>query len=136
MIPSQKYRIDPRDLVPNIAIGIALPFNGPAVFNQTHSTKEQTKFNLINLLLTNQGERIENPEFGTNIRSFLFEVISDDNIDAMKASIVSSISIYIPDIIVTSIEHESSEDTNTVSLQIYYTLKLSGSTDNIIIQFE
>ena len=52
----QTVRVNPLDLQGNIAIGVSLPFNGPAgPFNSTYSTKDQTKSNLINLLLTNKG---------------------------------------------------------------------------------
>ena len=56
-------RVDPRDLQRNTAIGVRLPFNAPGVFYSTFSTKDQLKYNLINLLLTSKGERIYNPEF-------------------------------------------------------------------------
>ena len=71
----QRIRVNPLDLQKNIAIGVSLPFNGPGVFNSTYSTKEQTKSNLVNLLLTSAGERIMNPNFGTELRNFLFEGI-------------------------------------------------------------
>ena len=52
-------RINPLDLNKNIKIGIPFPLTGDNVlFNSTVSTKEQVKSNLINLLLTKQGERI------------------------------------------------------------------------------
>ena len=57
----QVVRIDPRDLDKNKAVGISLPFNAGGVFRSTYATKDQIKSNLINLLLTYKGERIENP---------------------------------------------------------------------------
>ena len=72
------YRVDPRDLQKNIAIGVGLPFNKPSAFKSTYSTKEQVKYNLINLLLTNKGERIENPEFGCDIKKSIFDFINNE----------------------------------------------------------
>jgi phage baseplate assembly protein W len=131
----QKYRIDPLDLQPNVAIGVALPFNASGVFTSTYSTKDQIKYNLINLLLTQKGERIENPEFGSNIRSYIFEQITPENTEALKASIANSISTYVPEVVINSIEHILNEDQNTVSIKIFYALKLSGNTDNVTISF-
>ena len=71
----------PIDLNARKAIGVSLPFNGPGVFNSTYTTKDQTKSNLVNLLLTDIGERVMNPGFGTVLRKFLFEGIADNNID-------------------------------------------------------
>ena len=56
-------RVDPRDFQINTAIGVALPFSAPGVFNSVYSTRDQVKYNLINLIMTSQGERIENPNF-------------------------------------------------------------------------
>jgi phage baseplate assembly protein W len=133
--PFNTFRIDPRDLN-KTAIGISLPFNGPAVFNSTYSTKDQLKANLINLILTNKGERIENPEFGSDVRKFLFEFITDNNIEDLKMFILKSIETFIPEINVTNIETTPEPDFNSVSLKIEYRLRLSGTPDQVIIAFE
>ena len=54
--------INPLDLPTKckVAVGVTLPFDGPAVFNSSYTTKVQVKSNLINLLLTNPGERLMN----------------------------------------------------------------------------
>jgi hypothetical protein len=52
----------------NTALGINLPFNGPfVVFNSTYTTDAQALANLKNLLLTYKGERLFQPNFGTNL---------------------------------------------------------------------
>ena len=57
----------PIDSVARKAVGFGFPLNGPAVFVPTYTTREQTKANLINYLLTNlkvQFEGVENvPNF-------------------------------------------------------------------------
>jgi hypothetical protein len=80
----QTIRVNPLDLQKNIAIGVSLPFNTPGVFNSTYTTKDQIKSNLLNLLLTDIGERIMNPNFGTLLRRFLFEGITDNNIESLR----------------------------------------------------
>jgi len=80
----QTIRVNPLDLQKNIVIGVSLPFNAPGVFNKTYSTKEQTKSNLINLLLTDKGERIMNPEFGTDLRKSLFDNITNSSIEILS----------------------------------------------------
>jgi len=65
----QTTRVNPLDLQGNIAIGISLPFSGPSgPFNKTYSTADQIKSNLINLLLTDKGERVFNPDFGVDLK--------------------------------------------------------------------
>jgi phage baseplate assembly protein W len=131
----QTIRINPLDLQKNIAIGVSLPFNGPGVFNKTYTTKDQIKSNLINLLLTDVGERVMNPTFGCNLKRFLFEGITDSNIELLVNSLGNSISIYIPEITVTNIEVVPTPDSNLIDLTIDYYLNISQTPDQVTVQF-
>ena len=68
------------DLNPDVFIGIALPLeygiNG--FFNKTRTTLQQVKYNIQNLLLTQKGERLGNPEFGSNLMKVVFEPDNGD----------------------------------------------------------
>ena len=59
-ILQNRYPIDSND---RKAVGFGFPLNGPAVFVPTFTTRDQTKANLINYLLTNKGERVFNQNF-------------------------------------------------------------------------
>ncbi len=121
----QIYSVDPRDLQ-KTAIGVRLPFNNPSAFQPTYSTAEQIKFNLINLLLTNKGERIENPEFGADIKKELFEQIDEDTFESLKNKIIDSVSIFIPEVTLTNITITPLTDSNTIGINVEYKLKTSG----------
>jgi hypothetical protein len=131
----QVVRIDPRDLDKNKAIGVSIPFNGGGVFKSTFSTKDQIKSNLINLLLTYKGERVLNPQFGADLPRLLFEPINNETLLKIENQIVTSVSTYIPEITITNIEITPDTDENTIYVNVIYQLKLSGTTDNIIIDF-
>jgi hypothetical protein len=131
----QTIRVNPLDLQKNIAIGVALPFNGPGVFKSTYTTKDQIKSNLINLLLTDIGERVMNPNFGTNLKRFLFEGITNINNEALIDSLNNSISIYIPEITVTDIILTPTTDSNLINLTINYYLNISQTPDQVTVQF-
>lgn len=80
-----------RDLKP---IGISIPFNAEkGVFNQTYTNTAQVIENLRNLLQTHKGERIMQPEFGTDIHYYLFEPVVDE--DSFKERIMGEISAAI-----------------------------------------
>ena len=77
----------PVDTLPDVAVGVSIPFTGKAVFNQTFITKDQIKSNLINFFLTNKGERYLNPGFGGDLRATLFESISNQNLEALESQV-------------------------------------------------
>jgi len=131
----QTIRVNPLDLQKNIAIGVSLPFNGPGVFKSTYTTKNQIKSNLINLLLTDTGERVMNPNFGTNLKRFLFEGITDNNLETLKDNILNSILSYISEITVTNITLVPNTDDNLVDLTIEYYLNISQTPDQVTVQF-
>jgi phage baseplate assembly protein W len=134
---TQITRVNPLDLQKNIAIGVSLPFNGPngKPFNSTFSTKDQIKSNLINLILTNKGERVFNPEFGADLKRILFEGITESTISSAKRQITDNINIFVPDAIVNEIEIIPDEDKNTLSITIKYSLRISGTADQITVEF-
>jgi phage baseplate assembly protein W len=132
----QTIRVNPLDLQKNIAIGVSLPFNGPGVFNSTYTTKDQIKSNLVNLLLTDVGERVMNPNFGCGLRKFLFEGITDDNSETLINSLTDSISVFVPQITVRDIILDPSPDSNSVNLTVNYILNISNTPDEVTVQFQ
>ena len=131
----QTIRVNPLDLQKNIVIGVSLPFNAPGVFNKTYSTKDQIKSNLVNLLLTDKGERIMNPEFGADIRKSLFDNITDSSIELLKLKIIDAISIFIPEVILGEISVVPDIDYNTLDVTINYRLAISNTPDQVTVQF-
>jgi phage baseplate assembly protein W len=132
----QVVRVYPLDLQKNVAIGVSLPFDGPGVFNSTYSTKDQIKSNVINLLLTNRGERIMNPNFGADLKSTLFEGMTENLIPIIQDKISAAFSIYVPQVSINNIDVIFSEDTYTVNVTVNYTLNISGTSDQVTIEFQ
>ena len=57
-------RINPLDLNKSATIGVAFPLDENNLFYGTENIKKQVRSNLINILLTIPGERINLPKFG------------------------------------------------------------------------
>lgn len=128
-------KIFPIDTKPGTAVGVAIPFNAPNVFFQTYTTKDAIRNNLLNFFLTNQTERYLNNQFGANLRAFVFEQISTDNIDALKENIQSLISQYFTNIKIENLNVLEYPDTNEIDVQLTYSIINTGITDQVQITF-
>jgi phage baseplate assembly protein W len=77
-----------------------------------------------------------NPFFGCNLKRFLFEGITEINIETLRENLISSISIFIPEITVTAIDITPDEDYNSINLSINYILNVSNAPDQVTIQLQ
>lgn len=128
-------QIFPNDLRPRVAIGFDLPINGEAVFTPNYQTKDAIKNNLINYFLTNPGERPGNPEYGGGLRRFIFSQIEQDNLEFLKEDIQNKISVNFPNIILEQLQVLESPDTNTVTVNITYSIPNTGINDQLELNF-
>jgi phage baseplate assembly protein W len=133
---NQTVQTNPINLNKNVTIGIALPFNAPSAFRNTYDFKEQLKYNVINLLLTNKGERINNLDFGTNIRKQLFNQIEENTYSALIDDIRSTIELFIPQITIEKLEAIPSYDKNIITINLAYRINISNEKDTITINLE
>mgnify|MGYP003127397873 CR=1 FL=1 len=126
-------RINPLDLNKNVAIGVAFPFNAEGVFTQTFTQKEQVKSNLINVLLTERGERVNLPDFGVGLKNLLFETQIDTNV--LESRIDAQVQKYIPEITLISAEADFSPDEHILYIKITYEYNPSSEVDAIQLNF-
>ena len=126
-------RINPLDSNKNVRIGVAFPLDEVNIFKGTQTVKEQVKSNLINLLLTEAGERINEPNFGVGLKKLLFE--QDIDTDELNERINNQIVFYIPEIslIDTSVKFENDE--HKLFITISYRFNLDGTNDAIQLNF-
>lgn len=128
-----QQQIDPLDLTPSTGVGVALPFNGPGVFNTNYTTKDQTKSNLINLVLTEPGERVYKPFFGIGLNSLLFEQsVSKEDLQEKIQEAVSQ-DERLSRITISDVNIDQDINTNTVKVTINYISNLNGKKDSIQI---
>jgi phage baseplate assembly protein W len=128
-------KIFPIDTRPGTAVGVAIPFNAPNVFFQTYTTQDAIRNNLLNFFLTNQTERYLNNQFGANLRAFIFEQISSDNISDLKENIQSLLSQYFTNIRIDKLDILENPDNNEITIQLYYSIINTGITDQVQISF-
>jgi len=118
------YRIPniaPIDLNQRKAVGVSIPFNGNAVFNSTFTTNNQIKSNLINFILTNKGEKIQDPNFGTTLSSYIFESITPNTLQSLEQSILADVRRYFNNTInIQQFKIDVKYDENTITATLTY----------------
>ena len=128
-------RIYPNDTRPRVAIGVNLPFSEPGVFTPNFQTRDAVKNNLINYLLTNPGERLENPTFGAGLREYIFNAINSENFDFIKENLQDKIDQNFDNIEILSINVGRNVNENTINVSINYKIPNTGINDELELNF-
>ena len=105
-------------------LGLQFPFeskNKPFLY--TYTTLNMVKSNLRVLLQTEKGERLMKPDFGINIRSLLFEPITQELNLIIEERIKAAIDRYLPLIEIDSIDVTTYNDEYKITINIKYHLK-------------
>ena len=93
--------------------GIAFPFqdSDSGLFLKTTTTvAEETKTDLIHLILTRKGSRYFLPDFGTRLYEYIFEPLDSTTFQAIDSELRDVIKKYIPNVIVNEIKIQTLED--------------------------
>ena len=82
---------------------------------------------IVNLLLTNKGERLMNPTYGSDIRKYLFEPLDYGTSYLIKGNIQSTIDEFEPRISVLRISCKPNYDDNGFDVEMTY--RIQGTDD-------
>jgi len=103
--------------------------------NQTD--KDAIRADLLHLLLTNKGERLYLPDFGSDLKKYIFE--PNDNIthEDIRDNLNQTISKYIPNLIINSINFRNDEIEELIIVELTYTVTEGTftSTDTVTLTF-
>ena len=127
----QGIRRSPLDL--NIKIGVAFPLDETNIFASTETLIDQAKSNLLNLLLTAPGERINLPLFGVGVKQLLFEQQID--LESLKDKIIKQSTFYVANIQVIDVRTALSENESTLFVSITYRSLLDNTVDAVQLNF-
>ncbi len=96
-------------------INIDYPFkNSPKGFflNLNADDQRAIKADLMHLLLTKKGQRLYNPDFGTNLIKFIFEPNDNLTLENLKEEVTSSVKKYLPKLSIKDISVTPSPDSD------------------------
>ena len=99
-----------------------------STFENVTDVKELIKFHLTNLLLTNPGEKISDPNYGVGLRQYLFENFSSNISPELEFQIEQGISRYLPYLRLDQVSTKESQDQNKLSIKIQYTILKTAET--------
>ena len=123
------------DLNPDVYIGLELPFarSRTGLFGLTKTTLEQAGHNIKNLLLTAKGERVMQPDFGSDLRALLFEQTDENIEERIEETILESISTWLPYISIQKIDIIQDESNlNLMKVDLDFSLNYEPDRFNTI----
>ena len=130
-----------KDLNPDVKIGVSLPMDhidGSGFFPGTSTTLSQTSSNIRNLLLTNKGERLGQPEFGCGLLQILFEPMSDTLLDDVKSTIEEAIAQWLPHVLISNLNVGRGEETpKQLIIELEFSLTIQPDVhDSVSLNFD
>jgi phage baseplate assembly protein W len=120
-------------------ININYPFKDShkGFFLDLNSGDQQAiKADLMHLILTRKGQRLYNPDFGTDLLRYIFEPEDGLTLNQIKEEITTVVKRYLPKLQVTEISvTESTDDEHAAVVRMDYIITddVFSTTDFIII---
>jgi phage baseplate assembly protein W len=99
--------------------------------------KDMIRQNLKNLLLTNQGERVMDINFGVGLRTYFFEPMTSATYGKISEQINAQVKKYMPFVAVNHVDFRGGDDingtANILGVTVRYTIVPLQDTDRIDI---
>ena len=118
--------------------GIKYPFENNNLENvymdMNDSYLDSVRSKVLHVLFTPKGQRLRNPDFGTDIIKYLFDPNVTDTIDSLKNDIASQVARYVPNVEFNDIKAYNDEnDDNHVIVVIQYTVTRGNKKDKTTV---
>lgn len=108
--------------------GIRYPFtleNDDELYLDLNTTVDESlKSRLLHVLFTPKGQRLRNPDFGTDLIKYIHDPADETTYERLKNDIIQQVSKYVPDIIFKdlSIYNDDNSENGKIVI-IHYTIK-------------
>lgn len=108
--------------------GIKYPFtsdNNDNIFMDVNGNYENSiKSKVLHVILTQRGQRIRDPEFGTGLINYIFGVADGNSLSKIKEEITSQLLRYVPQVVFKDLDVYTDEnDNHNIVVSVSYTIK-------------
>jgi len=122
-------------------LGIKFPFTKNDYQNffvdVNMSDKDKTRSKIMHVIFTPKGQRIRNPEFGTDLIKYIFSPNDEETWEGVKSEIIESVHRWIPECIINNVRVvQSTDERAEIFVRIDYTISEGNKkiSDSIITQ--
>ena len=121
-------------------INIDFPFKDSPegfYFNLNATDTDAIRSDLLHLLLTNKGERLYLPDFGSDLKKYIFEPNDSITHEQIRDNLNESIKRYLPNLIINEITFKNDSIEELIIVELTYTVTdgTFNSTDTVTLTF-
>lgn len=118
--------------------GIRYPFtseNLDEVYLDLNDTMtDSVKSQVLHVLFTPKGQRLRNPDFGTDLIKYIFGPKDETTLNELKASLTTDIGKYVENVMFDDITFSSDEnDENSMIIIVHYSVKKGNKVEKTSI---
>jgi uncharacterized protein len=106
-------------------------------FKLNSTNTDAIRSDLLHLLLTNKGERLYLPDFGSDLKKYIFEPNDSITHEQIKDNLNENIIRYIPNLIINDITFKNNDIEELIIVELTYTVTdgTFNNTDTITLTF-
>ena len=124
--PSVRAINDDSDAYFGLTFPLRYKAGSTGFFPRAKNVIEQASSNIKNLLLTRKGERVGQPNFGSDLFNVIFEQITEDTFDTVKQTITDAIETWLPYVTIEDIKvFTENENPNTIIVNLEFSVDVN-----------
>ena len=85
--------------------------------------KDKVRSLLMHVVFTPKGQKLRDPEFGTNLIRFIFQPLDGETIDGIKSEVKDVVSRYVKDVVVNDLQILTDDTQRGVFVRLDYTVQ-------------
>ena len=115
---------------------IAFPFRvGVKSFPEVVFDQDVVMQSLVQIVITNRGERVMRPDFGTRVLSLLFEGNNATLAEEISADVMTAVGKFEPRVIVKTVDVVQDEETGATTLTLNYIDRITRTAQQVEMSF-